>query len=246
MSDSIEQAPTQPADSAGLFEDFIDIFVTPAKVFARRAKSGGGMAFLIVCVALAAVLYSGKNVMDPIMEAQMAKGMAAAQKANPNLTTEQLQAGMAFQRKLAPVFMVIGAPLAVLGVTLLVWIVGKVFGAAITFGTGLMIASYAYVPRILAGIVTDVQGLLMNDTSQLTNPSQLSMGPARFFDPNTTGAVTLAMLTRLDLVTIWVTVLLAVGLYAAGKLTKEKAITAGVVIWLLGCVFPLWGAIRQG
>ena len=43
------------------------------------------------------------------------------------------------------------------------------------------------------------------------------------------GAVTLAMLTRLDLVTIWVTVLLAVGLYAAGKLTKEKAITAGVV-----------------
>ena len=104
MSDWIEQAPPSPADSAGLFEDFIDIFVTPAKVFARRAKSGGGMAFLIVCVALAAVLYSGKNVMEPIMEAQMAKGMAAAQKANPNLTTEQLQAGMAFQRKLAPVF----------------------------------------------------------------------------------------------------------------------------------------------
>ncbi len=79
-----------------------------------------------------------------------------------------------------------------------------------------------------------------------TNLSQLSLGPARFLDPDATGAAMLAVLTRLDVITIWVTVLLAVGLYSAGKLTKEKAITAGVLLWVLGTLFPLWGAIRQG
>ena len=238
--------PTQPADAPGLVEDFIDIFVSPARVFARRAKEGGTAAFFIVAIALTGVLYSGKSVMEPIMEAQMSKGMAAAQKANPQMTNEQLETGKAFQRKLMPIFMVIGAPLALFFVGVLVWVVGKPFGAAITFGSSMMIAAYGYVPRVVAALITDVQGLLMSDTSRLTNPSQLSIGPARFLDPDTTNALLLALTLRLDLVTIWVTILLAVGLYSAGKLTKEKAIAAGITLWVVGSLFPLWGAWRQG
>ena len=235
-----------PADAPGLFEDFVDIFATPARVFARRATSGGGMAFFVVAILLGGILYSGKGVMEPIMEAQMAKGMAAAQKANPAMTAEQMQVGMNFQKKLMPIFLVIGAPMALFGVGILVWLVGKPLGAQITFGSSLMIAAYGYVPRIIAGVITDVEGLLMSDTSHLTNLSQLSLGPARFLDPDATGAAMIAVMTRLDVITIWVTVLLAVGLYSAGKLTKEKAITAGVLLWVLGTLFPLWGAIRQG
>jgi cbb3-type cytochrome oxidase subunit 3 len=238
--------PVATAETPGVFEDFVDIFVSPAQVFARRAKEGGTAAFFIVAIALSAILYSGKSVMEPIMDAQFAKGMAAAQKANPKLTSDQLESMRKFSKSIGTVAMVAGAPIALLAVGVLVWVVGKPMGAQVTFGSSMMIASYSYIPRILAGVVTDVQGLMMNDTSTLTNPSQLSLGPARFFDPNATGAVLLTMLTRLDLVTIWVTVLLAVGLYSAGKLSKEKAITAGVVMWVLGTLFPLWGAIRQG
>ena len=246
MTAPVAPTPATPAGTPGVVEDFIDIFVAPAKVFARRARSGGGAAFFIVAIALAGILYTGKAVMEPIVDAQIAKGVAAAKKANPNLTDDQLAAGLAFQRKLAPVFTIIGAPIALLAVGLLVWVVGKPMGAAITFGSSVMIASYAYVPRILAGVATDVQGLMMSDTSRLTNPSQLSWGPARFFDPDTTGAALLTLMTRFDVVTIWVTILIGVGLYSAGKLTREKAIAAAVVIWVLGGLFPLWGALRAG
>ncbi len=247
-SGSTEPSDTQtvaPAGAPGLFEDFIDIFVSPAKVFARRAKEGGTAAFFIVAIALSGMLYTGKSVMEPIMEAQMSKGMAAAQKANPNMTNEQMEAAKGFQRKLMPVFMVIGAPLALFFAGVLTWMVGKPFGAAITFGSSMMIAAYGYVPRIVAAVITDVQGLLMNDTSRLTDAAQLSLGPARFFDPATTSPLTLALLLRLDVITLWVTLLLAIGLYSAGKLTKDKAIAAGITLWVVGSLFPLWGAYRQ-
>lgn len=242
---TIPPPPPKP-DSPGIVEDLVDIFASPAKVFARRASGGGGLAFVVVVVLLAVVLYASKGVMAPIMEAQMSKAMAAAQAANPNLTSEQLQAGMAFQRKLVPVYLVAGAPIAILGLGVLVWVVGKVFGAAVTFGSSVMIASFAYVPRIIGGVVTLAQGLLMKDVGALTNPSQLSLSPARFLDPATASSATLALLTRFDVITIWVTVLIGVGLMAAGKLPKGKAAAAAVTVWVLGTLFPLWGAIRGG
>jgi len=217
-----------------------------ASVFARRAKTGGAAAFWIVAIALSAIVYSGKNVMEPIMEAQFNKSVATMQKANPNVTAEQIAGMKKFATSAGTVSLVVGAPIALLLVGLLVWVVGKPMGAQVTVGSSVMIASYSYIPRLLAGVVTDVQGLMMSDLSKLTNPSQLSIGPARFFDPDATNALLLALLTRLDLVTLWVTILLAVGLYSAGKLSKEKAITAGIVLWLIGGLLPLWSAFRQG
>ncbi|MEA3247568.1 MAG: YIP1 family protein [Gemmatimonadota bacterium] len=242
---TIPPPPPKP-EGPGLIEDLVDIFASPARVFARRATSGGGLAFVVVAVLLAVVIYASKGVMEPIMEAQMSKAMAAAQASNPNLTSEQLQAGMAFQRKLFPVFLVAGAPIAILGLGLIVWVAGKGFGAAVTFGSSVMIASFAYVPRVIGGVATLAQGVLMKDVGTLTNPAQLSLSPARFFDPATTGGVLLALLTRFDIITIWVTVLIGVGLMAAGKLPKGKAAAAAITVWVLGAIFPVWGAIRGG
>lgn len=241
----IPPPPPRP-DEPGIFEDLVDIFASPAKVFARRAKTGSAAAFFIVAIALGAILYSGKNVMEPIMDAQMAKATAAAQKANPNITADQLESMKSIARTFGTVSLVAGAPIVLFVLGLFVWAVGKTFGAAVTFASGMMIASFAYVPRIIGGVITDVQGLLMSDVSQLTNPAQLSFGPARFFDPVTTNQALLVVMTRFDLLTIWVTVLIGIGYAAAGKLTREKAITAALVLWVLGAVFPLWGALRGG
>jgi len=42
------------------------------------------------------------------------------------------------------------------------------------------------------------------------------------------------MVGRLDLITIWVTVLLAIGLVVTGKVTKGRAVIFGVIIWVVG------------
>jgi hypothetical protein len=46
---------------------------------------------------------------------------------------------------------------------------------------------------------------------------------------------------RLDLITIWVTVLLAVGLRVTGKVSKGRAAIFGILMWLIGAL----PALRQ-
>jgi hypothetical protein len=53
-------------------------------------------------------------------------------------------------------------------------------------------------------------------------------------DPDATNPVLFQFLGRLDLITIWVTVLLAIGLYVTGKVTKERAVVFGILIWIVG------------
>jgi hypothetical protein len=237
--------PPPKQEGPGLIEDLVDIFAAPAKVFARRAKAGGGLAFLFVTLVLGAVQYSGKNVMEPIIDAQIRKGIETAKQRNPGVTDEQLQAAVPMQRKVATVMTIAGIPIALLVVGLLVWVVGKIFGASVTYGSSLMIASFAWVPRIIGGVLVDVQGLLMDDVSKLVNMSQLSIGPARFLDPVTANPFVLAALLRVDLFTLWSTVLIGVAYLAAGKVSKEKAIMAAATVWLVPTILALVGAIFQ-
>lgn len=247
MADSPTIPPPPPkAEGPGVFEDLVDIFTSPSKVFARRAKGGGGAVFFVVVIALGAILYSGKSVMEPIMDAQMAKAQAQALQQNPNMTEDQIAGMRSMGRTIGTVSLILGVPIALLFLGLFIWLVGKPLGADLSYGSGLMIASFSYVPRIIGGVVADVQGLLMSDVSKLTNISELSIGPARFFDPATANAVVLALMTRLDIFVLWTTVLIGIGYAAAGKAPREKAIAGAVILWVLGTLFPVWGAITGG
>src|SRR3982750_2084135 len=98
-----------------------------------------------------------------------------------------------------------------------------------------MVASYAFIPRIVEGVVTSVQGLLL-DPSQFTGRWRISLGAGRFLDPDATSPVLLALLGRLDVFAIWVTVLLVIGLSVTGKIPRVRAAIAGVIVWFLGAV----------
>jgi hypothetical protein len=50
-------------------------------------------------------------------------------------------------------------------------------------------------------------------------------------------------LGRMDVFTIWVTVLLAIGLAVTGRISRGKAAMAAVVIWLIGALPGVVGAL---
>jgi hypothetical protein len=241
MSDPVAAAP-QP-DTSGIVEDFVDIFVSPAQVFARRANANPMVPFLIVSAILIGLFFASRGAMGPIYQAQMQKGIEAAMKANPTLTEEQMAKSKPIMEMSVNFGAVIIVPVGLLILGLVTMVVGRILGGKPSYGTALMIASFAWVPRIVGSLVQMVQTLTM-DVSGFTSPNQLSISAARFVDPVTTSNGVQALLARVDLFTLWVTVLLAIGLVAAGTVPKTKQWIAAALLFLIGTGPAIWTLIR--
>ena len=247
MTDPAAPAPAAPApaapEKASLLDDFLDIFSAPAKVFARRATASPMAPFLVVSVLLVGMFLINKNVMAPIMDAEMQRNLEAAMKSNPNLTPEVAERMKGFMSTSAGIASIVGVPLALLVLALLAWIVGKVLGGTLSYGTALLVTSFAWFPRVIESVLNSVQGLVL-DVTKMTSHYQLTLSAARFLDPATASPAVLALAGRVDLITLWVTVLFAVGLVSAGKVAPEKKVLVGVVMWVVGAIPALVGAWR--
>ena len=130
-------------------------------------------------------------------------------------------------------------------VGLTLWLFGKFVGATETLSQAMLIATFASFPRIVYLLAGGIQGLVMPEES-LNGMSRLSLGPARFLDPDTASAISVVLASRFDLTLIWITVLLAIGLKVVSKIPMNKALVAAGLVWLVGALPGLLGAIRAG
>jgi hypothetical protein len=108
-----------------------------------------------------------------------------------------------------------------------------------------MIATYSEFPRIPQILVNAAQALFMSP-EKLNGINAVGLGPARFMDPDQASAVAIALAARFDLFTIWVTVLLGIGIYVVGKVTKQQAAIIAVIVWVFGALPSVLGALRGG
>jgi Yip1 domain len=230
---------------ASLWEDFVDIFYAPSSVFARRSDGKFGMPLLFLVVVCAVLAFLTKNAMQPIMDAEFARQSAAMVRKNPNVTAEQMASGRAFFETLGPLFFAVFLTLSVLGTGVVLWLVGKLFDAKESVTAAIMIATYAEVPRIVQILTNAAQALFMSP-EKLNAANSVAFNLARFMDPDNTSAVMIALVSRVDLFTIWITVLLAIGLHVVGKIPKQQAAIAAAITWVVGALPAVFGALRGG
>ena len=229
--DPTTAAPPKPEKSS-LLDDFMDIFYAPSAVFARREKSSFWMPLLIVSVLIVLIFIANRDLMEPIMDAEMSRAMA---KRGTQLTEEQMRTAKSFTGTHGMIGAIVFTPVAILLLGAVSWLVGKFFDSQQTMNAAVMVAAFSYVPRVLEGVLTRVQGTLM-DTSGFDSRFSFSLGLGRFLDPDTTSPFLLALLGRVDVFTIWVTVLLAIGLAVTGKVSRGKAAIFGLVMWFVGAL----------
>jgi hypothetical protein len=236
----------EPAPSkTSLWEDFVDIFYAPSSVFARRSEGKFGMPLLILIVIGTVLFFLTKNAMQPIFDSEFTRQTAAAMRKNPNITADQMASSRKFFETVGPVFFAFGLTVAVLGTGLILWLVGKLFEAKESLAAAMMIAVYSEVPRVVQILVNAAQALFMSP-EQLNGTNSVGFNPARFMDPDHASAVAIALAGRVDLFTIWITVLLAIGLHVVGKIPKQQAAIAAAITWVVGSLPAVLGALRAG
>ena len=235
---------TPAAPQASLWEDFIDIFTSPSQVFRRRENSGFGLQLLIVTVVFGILVLGTKSLMQPVFDAEMARQTAQVLKAHPEVTAEQLKGQMAMGEKIAPIFIIIAIPISILLTGLVLWLVGKIFESKQTAQTAMMVATYAFVPRLLGTVVGAVIAFL-SSPERLNGAARLTVGLGALLDPDKSSPVLLALLTRVDLFVIWQTILLAIGLQVTGRVSKASSYLAAALVWLIGALPTLLGALRR-
>ena len=236
MTDSAPAAPTP--DKASLAEDFVDIFFSPGAVFARREKSGFFLVMCILTILLGGLFLANRGVMQGIMDTEFARAMAETAKQNPAMTEQQIAMGRKVADFLTSFGGFIRVPVAILLTGLGAWVTGKLLEARLSYTAATMIATYSFMPRIIEAFTVSAQGFLL-DTDALTGRYQLTLGVGRFLDPTMSPGL-LGLVGRVDIFTLWVTALLAIGIAVIGKLPREKAILAGVVMWAFGALPALW------
>jgi hypothetical protein len=115
------------------------------------------------------------------------------------------------------------------------WLIGKMFAAKEGFSGAMVIASYAFMPRILGAVASGIIALL-SDPVNMTSMNAIATGPLRFINPDTSGALMNTLMTRLDVSIDWETILLGVGIHIIGRVSRGKAVAFAITIWVIGAL----------
>lgn len=238
MTESTAVKPQEPGLS-----DLVEIYYAPKDVFVRRAEGGEfGVALIVLAVTMTAIYYATMSAMQPVMDAEWTRMLPTMMKRMPTATPEMVQRIKDGAPKWAGIGVFLGGAVGPLLAGLLLWLAAKIAGIRETLGRTMMIATFAFYPLLIELMVNAVQALILPDGA-ITSRYSLSLGPARFLDP-TTSLTTMALVGHVDLFSLWMAALMALGLKVTAKATTAQAATAAGIVWLAGMLPTVFSALR--
>jgi hypothetical protein len=236
--------PAASTEKAGVVEDFVDIFFSPSTVYERRRDSSAWVPLIVVSIALGVSWYATRNALQPMLDAEFARGMQEALDANRGMTAEQLQQGRKFAEAFGSFAIAAGTPIAIFFTGWALSWTSKLVEAQLKLGTAVMIAAWAFVPRIIGAIVTAGQLQFMKPES-LDGMYRISSGPARFLDPDTASPLLVAVAGRFDVFIVWTTLLLAIGVSVVARIPRAQAAVAALCVWVLAALPTVYSSIGR-
>jgi hypothetical protein len=241
MTDAAAAPAPTPAKPSVM--DCAEIYYAPTGVFERRRQGKFGIPLLVYVIAMAIAFFATKDLMRPFFDMQAGRQMEQLQKQHPEMTQEQLERGRAMGAKFAGVGVIVGSALVPLVAGLLIWLVAKFAGAGLGLAQGMVVGVFMMFPAIIEYLINAIQ-MTFVDSSTLTSNYDISIGPSRFM--HDASAVVRALVGHIDLFTIWMAFLIYLGVKVIGHTSKQTAATVAVIMWIIGVLPALLGAMKAG
>jgi hypothetical protein len=237
-------AAVNPADAEApalsFPERLLGVFISPSETFADVARKPGFWAPLIV-ILLGALAVIETMIWKIGMERIVRMGIEQSSRAS-SMSPEQMDQAVRLGTKVGvittQVFGVLGPPVVLLiiaGLGLL--IVNTIFGAQAKFKTVFSIVCYANLVGLL-GSLMGVAMILFGESEHFNAQNPIPSNAGFFLNPHEVSKPLYALASSADIFTIWILVLLGVGL-AEGTGRKAKPLPIFLVytgfwmIWVL-------------
>jgi len=227
-------AVSAPVKSTPLWEDFIDVLTSPARVFERRRSSGFAAPMFIVAVLVAIINAASLPLMAPMRDRQMA--MQADQMRQRGMNDEQIASARNIGEKFTPIATVVGSlviiPIAVAIVAAVTMGVGRLFDVPLSFRQSGVIATYSMVPTLIS-MLLGAALLAVLDAETLPMIQQPTLAPVMFLGRDTSPVVA-AIATRFGLGEIWSLAITAIGVSVIGRVPRGRGYLVSAILWVLG------------
>ncbi|HWG39620.1 MAG TPA: YIP1 family protein [Candidatus Acidoferrales bacterium] len=211
----------------------MNTFIAPSKTFLDiRRNASWWVPFLLVCIFSISffVMVDKKVGFD-----QVARTMFANSKAIQQLDPAQQE--QAYSRTVvgfkvgeygAPIFVLI---YILITAAVLMGTFNFMMDAQVSFSQSMAIVMYGWLPAII-GAILSIFALAFGDPEGFRMDNPIGTNPAHFMDPASTPKFLYAMLTSVDLISLWIIVLIGMGfaLNAKRKISTGSAIGT-VAIW---------------
>lgn len=224
MSDeAITQAAPPEPQRTSRWEDYIDVFISPSELFARRAYDRV-LPPLLTLLGLAVLFYfvlMPANAM--LMRASIADNTDALEAMSRFGLVMQLLGGI-----MVPITYLV---IIVFGAALL-WLVGRFVDIRTDFSRTMLIATYAAFVYLIAQVAGGVAVLLHGEVG-LDMIRHMSFGPLRFVGSADMNRVVMALLRRFDIFAIWQAVLWMIGMQVIYSIGRARAAGVAAAVWLL-------------
>jgi hypothetical protein len=226
--DASQGAPRKP-----FLARLIGVIVEPGETFQDIARKPDFWAplILLVLVSVAVVETMLEKVGMEQIIMQTLKSSGQANRMDPAQLSEAIERGARVGSVLMQASAVVGVPfflLVVAGFGILV--LNGLFGQHASFKQAFSATCYACMPRVV-GAVMAVAVIFFGDVSSFNPQSPAPTDVGFFLDPLTTSHVVSVLASSADIITLWVLVLLAIGL---SRVAQNKVKTSSIFMTCFG------------
>jgi hypothetical protein len=237
MGDAVVSPAEPEAPALSFPERLMGVFISPGETFADVARKPGFWAPLITLVVAAVAVTETmlwKIGMERIVRTQIEQSNRASSM-SPEQIDQAVRQGAKFGAIIAHIAGLLRVPIVLLilaGLGILV--VNLIFGARTNFKTVFSLVSYANLVSLLGSLMA-IAVIFFGDPEQFNSGNPVPSNVGFFLRPTQVSKPLYAVASSADFLTVWMVILLGVGLSkgTAGKVKPTSIILVFVGLWIL-------------
>lgn len=243
MTDTLPE--TKPEEKVNSFQRIVGVLFSPTETFNSIARKPDWVVPLVLmCILSLAAGWMIASKVDFNELARQATDNPSFAKMPPE-QQERMQgftaSTMRFATYVNPIFSIIG-----LLVTAGVMLIGvRAMGGEGTFLQSFSVATYAWYPRLIKGVLSAIVLLSRKSISFFMLADPVRSNPGFLVDPKL-HPVAFAFLTSIDIFSLWTVALFVIGYSAISRLSRGKTAAIVIILWLIGVGLTLIGPAMQG